>query len=79
MIMAWQRAEPGALPCYTFGSMFRENEDVRVARRVAQACNQPFQVITAGKDFLARFPYYAERAVYLAEGCADVSRAPDVY
>ena len=79
MIMAWQRAEPGALPCYTFGSMFRENEDVRIARRVSQACNQPFQVITAGKDFLARFPHYAERAVYLAEGCADVSRAPDVY
>ena len=48
-------------------------------RRVAPAYNQPFQVITAGEEFLARFPYYAERAVYLAEGCADVSRAPDVY
>ncbi len=79
IIMAWQRAEPGALPCYTFGSMFRENEDVRVARRVSRACNQPFQVITAGKDFLARFPYYAERAVYLTDGCADASRAPDLY
>jgi asparagine synthase (glutamine-hydrolysing) len=79
MIMAWHKAQPGSLPCYTFGSMFRENHDVRVARRVAKACNQPFQVITAGEDFLARFPYYAERAVYLTDGCVEVSRAPDVY
>jgi len=79
MIMAWQRSEPGTLPCYTFGSMLRENQDVRVARRVATACNQPFQVITAGHEFLSRFPYYAERAVYLADGCVDVSRSPDVY
>ena len=79
MIMAWQKADPGALPCYTFGSMFRENHDVRVARRVAEACGQPFQTITAGQEFLARFPHYAERAVRLADGCVDVSRSPDLY
>ena len=79
MILAWQKLHPGSLPCYTFGSMFRENHDVRVARRVSKACNQPFQVITAGQEFLARFPHYAERAVYLADGCVDVGRAPDLY
>ena len=36
MIMAWQKSQSGALPCYTFGSMLRENHDVRVARRVAK-------------------------------------------
>jgi asparagine synthase (glutamine-hydrolysing) len=79
IIMAWQKAEPGNLPCYTFGSMLRENHDVRVARLVAQACNQPFQVIPAGQEFLSRFPHYAERAVYLTDGCIDVSRSPDLY
>lgn len=79
MILAWEKLQPGCLPCYTFGSMFRENHDVRVARRVSKACNQPFQVITAGQEFLARFPHYAERAVYLADGCVDVGRAPDLY
>jgi asparagine synthase (glutamine-hydrolysing) len=79
MIMAWQQSQPGSLPCYTFGSMLRENHDVRVARRVAKACSQPFQVITAGQEFLTRFPHYAERAVYLTDGCVDVSRSPDVY
>jgi asparagine synthase (glutamine-hydrolysing) len=79
MIMAWQKSKPGALPCYTFGSMLRENHDVRVARQVAASCSQPFEVITAGREFLAQFPRYAERAVYLTDGCVDVSRSPDVY
>ena len=79
MILAWQKPEPGTLPCYTFGSMFRENHDVRTARQVAEVCSQPFQVLPAGENFLSQFSRYAERAVYLADGCIDVSRAPDLY
>ncbi len=79
MIMAWQKRHAGSLPCYTFGGMFRDCRDVKLSRKVAQACGQPHQVIEAGSDFLSRFPYYAERAVYLTDGCVDVSRSPDVY
>jgi asparagine synthase (glutamine-hydrolysing) len=79
MIMAWQKPEVGSLPCYTFGSLFRENQDVRVARRVAGICHQPFEVITLNQEFLSRFPHYAERAVYLTDGCVEVGRAPDLY
>ena len=79
MILACRKPDPGSLPCYTFGSMFRENHDVRVARRVADVCEQPHQVITAGQEFLSQFPRYAERAVYLTDGCVDVGRAPDLY
>ncbi len=79
MILACRKTEPRSLPCYTFGSMFRENQDVRVARRIAEACEQPYQTLTAGKEFLLRFAHYAERAVYLTDGCVDVGRAPDLY
>ena len=79
MIMAWQKSRPGFLPCYTFGGMFRDCQDVALSRRVANLCGQSHQVITAGKEFLTKFPHYAERAVFLTDGCADVSRAPDVY
>jgi asparagine synthase (glutamine-hydrolysing) len=79
MIMAWQKSRPGFLPCYTFGGMFRDCQDVTLSRQVANLCGQSHQVITAGKEFLAKFPHYAERAVFLTDGCADVSRAPDVY
>ena len=79
MIMAWQKSQPGALPCYTFGSMFRECQDVTLSRQVAAMCGQPHQVIEAGNEFLSRFAHYAERAVYLTDGCVEVNRAPDVY
>ena len=79
MIMAWEREKPGEFPCYTFGGMFRDCYDVTLSREVAQLCGQPHQVIPAGKEFLDRFSHYAERAVYLSDGCVDVSRSPDVY
>ncbi len=37
MIMAWSQSPPGSLPCYTFGGMFRESQDVKLAREIAAA------------------------------------------
>jgi asparagine synthase (glutamine-hydrolysing) len=79
MIMAWQKSPPGSLPCYSFGGPFRECQDVLLARRVAGVCDQPFEVIPVGKEFLSCFPYYAERTLYLTDGCAYVNRASDLY
>ena len=77
-IMAW-RNPSDSLSCYTFGGMYRDTQDVRVARQVANACHQPHQVITLGNEFLSRFPYYAERSLFLSEGGVDVSRSSDLY
>jgi asparagine synthase (glutamine-hydrolysing) len=79
MIMAWSKAEPESVPTYTFGGPYRECHDVKIARKVAQICHQPYRVIPVADDFLSRFPYYAERAVYLSDGAAGVHRAPDLY
>ncbi|MGD0123920.1 MAG: asparagine synthase-related protein [Terriglobia bacterium] len=79
IIMAWRKAPPGTLPCYTFGSMYRDNQDVRLARKVARICGQPHQTITTGEEFLSRFPHYAERTTYLTDGCVDLSRSPDLF
>jgi len=79
IIMAWRKAPAGSLPCYTFGSMYRENQDVYLARRVAEICGQPYRVVTVDGECLAKFPHYAERTLYLTDGCVDVSRAADLY
>ena len=79
MIMASRKPQVGSLPCYTFGGMLRDCQDVIVAREVARECGQPHVVIQAGREFLSKFSHYAERAVYLTDGCVDVSRAPDLY
>lgn len=79
MILAWHRPLPRSLPCYTFGGMYRDCQDVAVARQVAGVCGQTHTVLTIGEEFLSRFPRYAERTVYLTDGCADVRRASDLY
>jgi asparagine synthase (glutamine-hydrolysing) len=79
MIMAWWKAAPGTLPCYSFGGMYRDCEDVVLARRVATACGQSHEVIEVGAQFLKNFPHYAERTVYLSDGCASVNRTADLY
>lgn len=79
MIMAWHKSPPKSLPCYSFGGMFRDSQDVLIARRVADACGQSHSVIPVGEEFLSRFARYAERTIYLTDGCADVSHSPDLY
>jgi asparagine synthase (glutamine-hydrolysing) len=79
VIMAWHKPAPKSLPCYTFGGMFRECHDVRLGRKVAEVREQPYEVLTAGNEFLSQFQHYAERSVYLTEGGVDVYRAADLY
>ena len=79
MILAWRKPVPGSLPCYTFGGSYRESRDICVARKVARACGQPYEVIPVGTEFLSRFPHYAERTVYLTDGCTGVNQSADLY
>jgi asparagine synthase (glutamine-hydrolysing) len=79
MIMAWARPLPGTLPCYTFGGMYRECEDVKLARKVAGICQQPHQVISVDRTFFGEFPNLAEQTVYLTDGSMDVSASPDLF
>jgi len=78
-IMAWHKASPNSLPCYTFGGTYSESQDVIVARQVAETCHQPHDVIKVGGAFLSRFAHYAERSIYVTDGLVDLTRSPDLY
>jgi asparagine synthase (glutamine-hydrolysing) len=79
MIMAWRKDPPGSLPCYSFGGMFRDCQDVIMARKVAETCGQPHQLITVADEFLSRFAHYSERTIYLTDACCDISHSSDLY
>jgi asparagine synthase (glutamine-hydrolysing) len=79
VILACHPPAPGSIFCYTFGGMFRDSEDVRLARRIISVCQQRHKVIEVGEEFLKQFHHYAERSVYLTEGSVDVYRASDLY
>ena len=75
VILACHPPAPGALPCYTFGSSYRESQDVLVGRKIAGICQQSHHVIPVGDEFLKNFPENAQRTVALTEGTLDVGRA----
>ncbi len=79
MILAWWKAAPGSLPFYTFGGTYHESRDVVVAKEIAKVYGQSHEIISVGEDFQSRFAHYAERTIYLTDGCADVSRSPVLY
>ena len=77
MVMAWSSG--GRHPTYTFGGMYRDCGDVKLARQVAKICGRQHQVIEVGNDFLREFPRLAARTIYLSDGAMDVSGSPDLF
>ena len=79
ILVACLYMEPGEYPCYTFGSMHRDTYDVRIAREVAKACGQSYNVLIVGDDYLRDFPRYLEKAVTLSDGYLGLSGASELY
>ena len=79
LILAWMNPSSGSLPCYTWGSRYRDCFDVRLARRIAAICGQSHETIPVDGSFFAEFPKLAERAVWISDGCKDVTGSIDLY
>ncbi len=79
IILALMEIPAGKYPCYTFGGTYRDCYDVKIARKIADLCGQNHQVLPLDGKFLTRFPEYAEKTVYISDGCLDVSASPEVY
>ena len=63
-------------PCCTLnGGVYRDCYDVRTAAEVAATCGQPHQVIPLRREFFEDFATFAERTVYLTDGCLDITGA----
>jgi asparagine synthase (glutamine-hydrolysing) len=79
MIMAWINHPPGGLPCYSFGSMYRNCMDVNIAQRVARQCGQPHEIITVDSQFFSVFESLAEKTIFVSDGTMDVSGSVELY
>jgi asparagine synthase (glutamine-hydrolysing) len=79
MILAAIDLQPGQLPTYTHGGMFNESFDVKIARKVADVCNQPHKTIHVGNDYLLHFPELAEQTVRITDGHLDVTESVGLY
>jgi asparagine synthase (glutamine-hydrolysing) len=79
MILANIEIPPGKMPCYTFGGMYRDCFDVKIARKVANICGQPHRVLDVDRKFISLFPRLAEQTVHISDGNMDVTGAVELY
>jgi len=79
MVMAGIPPDGQPRPCYTYGGVYRECFDIKIARKVAAACNLSHSVLPLGGEFFDNFLDYAERTVWLTDGCLDLTGSHEVY
>ncbi len=79
MILAASNIQPGKLPCFTYGGVYRDSYDVKVSKEVAEASGQKHHTIRADRDFLKNFNEFAHKTIYLSDGCVDITAAPNLY
>lgn len=73
MILACLPREHSPALAYTYAAEAGERLlDARIARRAAQMCGMPHQVLTVGPDFLRDFARQLDRTVWASDGCAGV-------
>ncbi|NPU84675.1 MAG: hypothetical protein HPY65_09315 [Syntrophaceae bacterium] len=79
VIMANMDMPAGKYPCYTFGGMYRDCYDVKVARKVAETCQQAHHTLYLDNQFLENFNKYAEKTSYISDGYFDISNSYEIY
>ena len=79
MIMACRPETRDGLLSYTFGGANRDTLDVRLAARVAAACDIPHHVLRIGQDFFSDFASHVDRTVYITDGYFGATGAHEIY
>ena len=79
LILAYADRHHDKMTCYTFGSMYRDSFDVKVAKQISILDNLKHITIKLDKQFLIEFPSLAEKTVYITDGYLDVSGATELY
>jgi len=79
LIMSCIPFESHQILAVTFGGMYRDSMDLRLAREVSKACNIEHHTIYLDKTFLSDYPQHAERAVYMTDGLVESTNIDLVY
>ena len=79
LIMAYLDRQQTNGASYTFGGIYRDCFDVKIARKVAATCGYSHQVLPIDGEFFATFPTLAERTVYISDGNLGATNAYELY
>jgi len=78
MIVAAAARKAVGMPCYTFGGMLRDCEDVKISRVIARICQLKHQVIPVDAELFEQFGRLACESVWFSDGAMDVTGAVEL-
>jgi asparagine synthase (glutamine-hydrolysing) len=79
MILANLGMTKGRIHCYSFDGPYRENLDVSIGRKVAQAVGLPHTTIPITRGFFRQFGQIAEDVVLSTDGNLEMSGAANIF
>lgn len=79
MILSCINPEPEQLDCFTFGGMYRDSLDVRIARKVAESYGLSHRTIRLDSHYLNNFYDFVTKAIYMSDGLSNVTTADEFY
>lgn len=79
MIMAHYDMPEGKFDCYSFGGMYRDSFDVKIAHKIAIAKKQSHETIVVDQSFLNNFTKWADKTIYITDGYLGVTGSSEVY
>jgi asparagine synthase (glutamine-hydrolysing) len=79
MIIACRPDSARDLVCYTFSGQEGLTLDDRLAARVAESCGLEHELLRIGSDYFSDFAAYADRTVYITDGCLGILGAHEIY
>jgi asparagine synthase (glutamine-hydrolysing) len=59
--------------------MYRDSQDVLIARKISQACNLKHHTLRLDTNFLREYPKNAEKAIYITDGHANITSLDELY
>ena len=65
--------------CYTFSGLAPNLRDAQVAAKIAEACNLKHHVIQIRSNFFDEFASYADRTVFITDGCLGLLGTHELY
>lgn len=78
VIAAFAGEAATGLHSYTFGGMYRDCYDVKIAAEVARACGFQHEVLRLDPTFLSDFSRYAEQTVWRTDGTLDIGASHEL-
>ncbi len=79
MIMACRPKAMEKPVCFTYSGERLDTLDAQIAGKIAAACGLEHHALRIGQDFFDNFATFADRTVYLTDGCFGILGAHEIY